>query len=104
MRQTMLTKCAPAHPPTAGSARKSERQWNIFVRIETDFEPQLARMSSEQFVDRLPQEILACAIDQAKFSLWIECEHGDIDLSHDGAQQRGRFECTKTLHAQRFAE
>ena len=61
-------------------------------------------MSSHQFVDRLSQEILPCAIDQPKFSLRIECEHGDVDLRHDSAQERSRFECTKTLHPQRFAE
>src|SRR5207248_1130927 len=100
----MLTKRAPTHSPAAGSARESERQWNIFVRIETDFEPQVARMSPKQFVHRLPQEILPGAIDQPKFSLGIERENGDVDLSHDGAQQRGRFERTKTLHAEGFAE
>ena len=50
-----------------------------------------------------PKQVLARAIHQAQTMIHVEGENGDIDLGHDRAQKRGRFEGAETLGAECFA-
>src|SRR2546430_14822512 len=72
--------------------------------IVSRFEPEIFRSSSKKFVHRLTEKIFAGAIYQPQSAIGIESKNRNVDLGHDRAQKRGRLECAKALHAQRFAE
>ena len=68
------------------------------------FEAQLAGGAAEELLRGSAQEALAGAVGQAQAMLAVEGEHGDVDLLHHLAQQRGGLERSQPLRAQGVGE
>ena len=54
--------------------------------------------------DGTAEQALARAVGQPQLALGVEGEDGDVDLGHDLAQERGRFQRAQPLLAQRGGE
>jgi hypothetical protein len=71
---------------------------------ETALEPQAVGASAEQALRRLREQSFARAVHEPQLPLLVEREHGDVDLRHDLAKERRRFERAEMLLAERLAE
>ena len=100
----MLAKTAAPNSPATAATGKGQCEWLVFTRLEAFGQAKLGRFSAQQFVDRLGEQVLPGAINQTQPSVGIEREHRYVDLGHDGAQERGRFERAEALHPQRLAQ
>jgi hypothetical protein len=58
----------------------------------------------EQPLRRAREQLLAGAVHQPQTPVPVEGEDGDLDLGHDGFQQRLGFHRAETLRAQRLAQ
>src|SRR5207247_1865775 len=86
VRQTAFAKCAAANAPSARAAGKTQSKRSVFIRFKTDRETEIAGASSQQFVNRLAEQMFPSTIDQAQTAVGIKSENGDLDLGHDRAQ------------------
>ncbi|MEI2659904.1 MAG: hypothetical protein V9G11_08210 [Bifidobacterium adolescentis] len=63
-----------------------------------------AAVAAEDALGGLGDELLAGAVDEAERVVGVEGEDGDVDLLHDGAEERGGLEGAEALLLEDAAE
>src|SRR5262249_17747986 len=104
MRAPILTKRSAPYFPSPRAARERYVHRARRFTDETVRETNLIGGSPEQTFGNMPEKALAGAVHEAQALVVIEREHGDVDVGHDRAKERGRLHRAEPLRAQRFAE
>ena len=104
MGEPALPERGVPHLPASGRAGQGNRLDARSAGIEPLIHLELGRMSIEQPLGRRPEQALAGVVHQLQPPALVEGEDGDVDLRHDLAQQRRRFERVEALPAQHLGE
>ena len=99
-----LTELAAPHLPASDAARKRGVDHARRLTGEAVHHVDVRGMAAEQPLRWLRQQPRAGTVDELQLVILVEREDRDVDLRHDLAQQRRRFERVETLMPERFDE
>ena len=104
VRAATLPKRTSPHGPPSGTAGETNLHGPRRRAFEAARQGKFFRGQVEQTLRGASQKAFAGAVDQLQFLRVVKREHGHVDLFHDGAQQRRRFERSQPLRAEGLAQ
>src|SRR5262245_42727170 len=104
MRESALSKQAPAHFPSSGTSRKTGIRQTRRIAFEKIIQAKIFRALSQQTLLGQLHQVLTGSINESKLVITVKREDCDVDFFHYLAQKRGCFQRIETLGVQRLRQ
>src|ERR1044072_3690859 len=102
-----FAKCTATNIPAPHTAWKHHLHslWTrCFRSIKANIKTKFMTSALQQTGRWLSEQFFTGPVHQPKSLLTVKCEHSNINFSHHGAQQGGRFHCAEALFAECLSE